>query len=92
MGKSADIQKVLQLVNEYLPEPLTEQGLEDSLTDRGLDSYGFVELVVALEQEYQFCWPIDEMCMLATDTIGDILQIIEQETEQIVPSADEQLE
>ena len=92
MEKSADIQRVLQLVNEHLPEPLTEQGMEDSLTERGLDSYGFVELIVALEQEYQFCWPIDEMCMLATDTLGDILQIIGQETEHTVPSADERLE
>ncbi len=68
--------KVIEIVAEFLDLEVSEVTLDSNLKDDlNADSLDFVELVMELEEEFEF--EADEDKMQEIKTVGDIVKFIE---------------
>ena len=69
-------QTLLPLINTYLTEKLTMDELDCSLSERGLDSLAFIEIIVVLEKEFSCTWPLELLSMTELDTLRSFWRVI----------------
>ena len=50
--------------------------LDCSLSERGLDSLAFIEIIVVLEKEFSFTWPLELLSMTELDTLRSFWRVI----------------
>lgn len=72
-----EAKRILVLVNEHLPDgPLTLKDGEVSFLDRGMDSIEFVNLVVDLENAFDFSWPMELFSLEEAHTLACVMEIV----------------
>jgi len=81
MTNSKVEQRVKQLIVDMMPVKRSPTRLsdEDALTrDLGIDSLGMVQLLVALEKEFEICIDDRDMSLDTFGTVGSIVRYIEE--------------
>lgn len=68
---------VIDLINKCdLGITISEDNLNESLISLGMDSVGFINIVVAIEEEYDCEFPDSKLIMSEMDTVQKIISIL----------------
>lgn len=82
--KDVTVDKVLHILNENIETAeITLKNLEDDLSSIGMDSIGFVNIIVSLEEEFDCEIPDSKLLISEMNTaqkIIDILNTMHEET------------
>ena len=82
--KDVTVNKVLHILNENIETAeITLKNLEDDLSSIGMDSIGFVNIIVSLEEEFDCEIPDSKLLISEMNTaqkIIDILNTMHEET------------
>ena len=82
--KDVTVEKVLHILNENIESAeITLKNLEDDLSSIGVDSIGFVNIIVSLEEEFDCEIPDSKLLISEMNTaqkIIDILNTMHEET------------
>lgn len=75
MNRQEILEKVVELVNDTLDVDNVELNEDTNLKDLGADSFDLLELVTALEDEFELTMDDDDVEKIAT--IGQVVDAIE---------------
>ena len=67
--KEATVENVLTILNSMDNIKITEERIEDDLTDCGMDSITFIQTIVALEEEFDCEIPDSKLMLSEMNTI-----------------------
>lgn len=71
------IDSVLQIINFYLENvQLTKEQITQNLTDLGMDSISFIQIIVALEEEFECEIPDEKLLISEMDTVEKIYNVL----------------
>ena len=72
-----DKEKILKIVNDYFRgEKLTTDDYEKDLLTLGLDSIGFVKVIISVEETFDCELPDDYLLLTEMNTINKIFDVI----------------
>ena len=75
--KTPTIAKLLEIINQKLVDcPITEEDMELPLDKAGLDSIGFIHIIVAIEEEYECEIPDSKLILSELDTAKKIHMLL----------------
>lgn len=57
---------------------LTSDNVLDNLSDLGMDSVGFIQMIVAIEEEFECEIPDEKLLITEMDTVEKIIQVLEE--------------
>lgn len=75
MNRQEILEKVVELVNDTLDIDAAELNEDTNLKDLGADSFDLLELVTALEDEFELTMDDDDVEKIAT--VGQVVDAIE---------------
>lgn len=75
MNRQEILEKVVELVNDTLDVDNVELNEDTNLKDLGADSFDLIELVTALEDEFELTMDDDDVEKIAT--VGQVVDAIE---------------
>ena len=76
--KKPNIENILFIINSNdNMEEITEEQLDANLTEKGMDSITFIQIVVALEEEYECEIPDTKLLVTEMDTIQKIVDVLQ---------------
>jgi len=76
--QQVNIEKVLFIINSNVEDiNLTLENLNDNLVEYGMDSISFIQVVVALEEEFDCEIPDSKLLLSELDTINKLLDILQ---------------
>ncbi len=81
--KTVTIEWVLEVINSTEKFEITAEQLDESLPDLGMDSIAFIQIIVALEEEFECVIPDEKMIITEMDTAQkmiDVLQVLYDES------------
>lgn len=75
--KDVTVEKVLHILNENIETAeITLKNLEDDLSSIGMDSIGFVNIIVSLEEEFDCEIPDSKLLISEMNTVQKIIDIL----------------
>lgn len=74
--KQVSIKQVLEIINGIDNIVVTEEQLDDNLSDLGVDSINFIRIIVALEEEFECEVPDSKLMISEMDTIKKIVVVL----------------
>ena len=75
--KEVTIENVLTILNSMDNIKITDEQLEDDLTDCGMDSITFIHTIVALEEEFECEIPDSKLMLSEMNTVKKILDVLQ---------------
>ena len=76
--KKIAVNQVLEILNANLEDsPITTDELDTSLMDLGMDSITFIQVIVALEEEFECEIPDEKIMISEMDTVQKIINILQ---------------
>ena len=75
--KEVTVENVLTILNSMDNIKITEEQLEDDLTDCGMDSITFIQTIVALEEEFECEIPDFKLMLSEMNTIKKIIEVLQ---------------
>lgn len=67
---------VLEVINRSENMEISQEQLEDSLPELGMDSITFIQIVVALEEEFECEIPDEKLLVTEMDTVQKMLDVL----------------
>lgn len=75
--KTPTIAKLLEIINQILTNhPITEEDMALTLDTAGLDSIGFIHIIVAIEEEYECEIPDSKLVFSELNTVEKIYMLL----------------
>lgn len=68
---------VLEIINRSENMEVSQEQIEDSLPELGMDSITFIQIVVALEEEFGCEIPDEKLLITEMDTVQKMLDILQ---------------
>lgn len=68
---------VLEIINHSENVEISQEQLEDSLPELGMDSITFIQIVVALEEEFECEIPDEKLLITEMDTVQKMLDVLQ---------------
>jgi len=68
---------VLEVINRSENMEISQEQLEDSLPELGMDSITFIQIVVALEEEFECEIPDEKLLVTEMDTVQKMLDVLQ---------------
>ena len=68
---------VLEIINRSENVEISQEQLEDSLPELGMDSITFIQIVVALEEEFECEIPDEKLLITEMDTVQKMLDVLQ---------------
>lgn len=75
--KEIKIEDVLKILNSMNNIEITEEQIEDDLTDCGMDSITFIQTIVALEDEFDCEVPDSKLMLREMNTVKKIIDVLQ---------------
>lgn len=70
--------RIIEIVNLVLPDcSITVDNLNDDLCELGMDSILFIQIVVALEEEFECEIPDEKLLIIEMDTVQKIVDVLQ---------------
>lgn len=77
------VEKVIEILNENLENiELNEALLDSDLTELGLDSLMFVQIIVALEDEFDLEIPDSKLMIGEMNTVSKIIEVLKESADE----------
>ena len=75
--KEITVKKVIETLNENIENTeVTEDRLDEDLSELGMDSITFIKIIVALEEEYECEIPDSKLLIGEMNTANKIFQVL----------------
>ena len=71
------IENVIEVVNSTEKFEITTEQLEENLTDLGMDSITFIQIIVALEEEFECEIPDEKLLITEMDTVQKMIDVLQ---------------
>lgn len=68
---------VLEVINRSENMEVSQEQIEDSLPELGMDSIRFIQMIVALEKEFECEIPDEKLLITEMDTVQKILDVLQ---------------
>lgn len=68
---------VLEVINRSENMEVSQEKLKDSLPEMGMDSITFIQIVVALEEEFECEIPDEKLLITEMDTVQKIVDVLQ---------------
>ena len=68
---------VLDVINRSENMEVSQEQLEDSLPELGMDSIMFIQIVVALEEEFECEFPDEKLVVTEMNTVQKIVDVLQ---------------
>ncbi len=75
--KEVSTTMVLEIINRSENMEVSQEQLEDSLPELGMDSITFIQIVVALEEEFECEIPDEKLLITEMDTVQKMLKVLQ---------------
>lgn len=76
--KKIAVNQVLEILNANIEDsPITTDELDTSLMDLGMGSITFIQVIVALEEEFECEIPDEKLLFTEMDTVQKIIDILQ---------------
>lgn len=76
--KKATVEKVIEIINATIEkEEISYKNIDKKLSDMGIDSIAFIQIIVALEEELECEIPDSKLLMSELDTVQKISDVLE---------------
>lgn len=75
--KVIDAAGVLEVINNTEIFEVSIEQLEDNLPDLGMDSIAFIQIVVALEEEFECEIPDEKLLITEMDTVKKMIDVLQ---------------
>mgnify|MGYP002522689569 FL=1 len=76
--KEATVEKVIEIINANIEkEEISYENIDKKLSDMGIDSIAFIQIIVALEEEFECEIPDSKLLMSELDTVRKISDVLE---------------
>lgn len=76
--KKIAVNQVLEILNANIEDsPITIDKLDASLMDLGMDSITFIQVIVALEEEFECEIPDEKLMISEMNTVQKIIDILQ---------------
>ena len=76
--KKIAVNQVVEILNANIEDsPITTDELDTSLMDLGMDSITFIQVIVALEEEFECEIPDEKIMISEMDTVQKIINILQ---------------
>lgn len=77
--KEVAVEKVIKIINDNIEnEEISFENIDKNLTDMGIDSIAFIQIIVALEEEFECEFPDSKLLMSELNTIQKITDVLRQ--------------
>lgn len=86
--KEVTVENVLTILNSMDNIKITEEQLDDDLTDCGMDSITFIQTIVALEEEFDCEIPDSKLMLSELSTVKKILDVLQDLYDESVIESD----
>ncbi len=71
------LEKVLEILNANIEDAeVTQDLLDEDLSVNGMDSIGFIRIIVALEEEFECEVPDEKLSIPEMNTVNKILDVL----------------
>lgn len=75
--KEVTIDKIVEILNANIENAeITEENLDENLSELGMDSITFIKIIVSLEEEFECEIPDSKLLLREMDTVNKILGIL----------------
>lgn len=68
---------VLEVINRLENMEVSQEKLKDSLPEMGMDSITFIQIVVALEEEFECEIPDEKLLITEMDTVQKMVDVLQ---------------
>ena len=76
--KKATVEKVIEIINATIEKgEISYKNIDKKLSDMGIDSIAFIQIIVALEEELECEIPDSKLLMSELDTVQKISDVLE---------------
>ena len=76
--KKATVEKVIEIINATIEkEEISYKNIDKKLSDMEIDSIVFIQIIVALEEEFECVIPDSKLLMSELDTVQKISDVLE---------------
>ena len=75
--KSVSLEKVIKSINDLDIIQVTHEKSDDSLVELGMDSITFIQIVVALEEEFECEIPDEKLLITEMDTVQKMVDVLQ---------------
>ena len=73
--KKATVEKVIEIINATIEkEEISYKNIDKKLSDMEIDSIAFIQIIVALEEEFECVIPDSKLLMSELDTVQTFLK------------------
>lgn len=76
--KEVTIEGVLAVINESENLEISKDQLEDNLTDCGMDSITFIQIIVAIEEAFECEIPDSKLLLTEMDTVQKMIDVLQE--------------
>ena len=77
--KDIDVDKVVNILNEYIDDAqIGDAEFNDDLTMLGMSSIQFIQIIVALEEEFECEIPDTKLLIMEMNTVEKILSTLQE--------------
>ena len=76
--KEITVEKVVEILNANIENAeVTEDKLDEELSELGMDSMSFIRIIVALEEEFECEIPDSKLLLGEMNTVNKIVQVLQ---------------
>lgn len=75
--KDITLKRILDIINESTNFNVSAEHLQTKLTDLGIDSITFIQLIVAIEEEFECEIPDTKLLITEMDTVQKIINVLQ---------------
>lgn len=75
--KAVTTENVLKVINSTENLQITTEQLQDYLPDLGMDSITFIQIIVALEEEFECEIPDEKLFITELDTVQKMIDVLQ---------------
>ena len=76
--KEVTIEGVLAVINEAENLEIGKDQLEDNLTECGMDSITFIQIIVAIEETFECEIPDSKLLLTEMDTVQKMIDVLQE--------------
>ena len=77
MMNAVTIEVVLNVLNSTDKLEITTEQLEENLSDLGMDSITFIQIIVALEEKFECEIPDEKLLITEMDTVQKMIDVLQ---------------
>jgi acyl carrier protein len=75
--KKVELEKIIEIINNNCNFHITKDQVDESLTDLGMDSIAFIQVIVAVESVFECEIPDSKLMLMEMDTVKKIVDTLQ---------------